>query len=61
MAQIFTTSKLELRVLQTSISSFTKFVFLGSLARQDGEACSALFWKLILFVEVNAQITGIHA
>ena len=34
------------RVLQTSIGSFTKFLFLGSLAREEGEASSALFWKL---------------
>ena len=30
-----------LRFLQTSVSSFTKFVFLGSLAREKGEASSA--------------------
>ena len=38
MAQIFTTSQHVLRVLQTSISSFTKFVFLGLLTRNEGEA-----------------------
>ena len=38
MAQIFTNSQHVLRVIQTSISSFTKFVFLGSQARQEGEA-----------------------
>ena len=46
MAQIFTTSQHVLRALQTSITSFTKFVFLGSLARQEGEAYSALFLKI---------------
>ena len=60
MAQIFTTSQHVLRALQTSITSFTKFVFLGSLARQEGEAYSALFLKIEMFVGVNAQITGIH-
>ena len=45
-AQIFTTSRHVFGVLQTSISSFTKFVFLGSLPREEGEASSALFWKL---------------
>ena len=49
MAQIFTTFQHVLRVLQTSISSFTKFFFLDSLVREEGEASSALFffgnWK----------------
>ena len=36
MAHIFTIFQHVLRVLQTSVSSFTKFVFLGSLARQEG-------------------------
>ena len=40
MAQIFTTSQHVLRVLQTSISSFTKFVFLGSLTSEEWEAFS---------------------
>ena len=40
MAQIFTTSQHVLRILQTSISSFTKFVFLGSLTSEEGEAFS---------------------
>ena len=40
MAQIFTTSQHVLRILQTSIISFTKFVFLGSLASEEGEAFS---------------------
>ena len=40
MAQIFTTSQHVLRVLQTSISSFTKFVFLGSLTSEEGEVFS---------------------
>ena len=46
MAQISTTFQHVLRVLQTSIRSFTKFVFLDSLARMEGGA-SALFgnWK----------------
>ena len=51
------------RVLQTSISSFTKFLFLGSLAKEEGEASSALFWKLkwvTVFVGENAQITDIY-
>ena len=40
MAQIFTTSQHVLRILQTSISSFTKFVFLGSLTSEEWEAFS---------------------
>ena len=46
MAQIVTTSQCVPRVPQTSIGSFTKFVFLGLLARQEGEASSAPFSKL---------------
>ena len=46
MAQIFTTSQHVLRVLQTSISSFKKFVFLSSMAIEEGEGSSALFWNL---------------
>ena len=42
MAPIYTTSQHVLRVLQTSISSFTKFIFLGSLTREEGEA---FFWN----------------
>ena len=43
MAQIFTTSQHVPRVCETSSSSFTKFVFLDSLAREEGEAlCSFL-------------------
>ena len=52
-----------LRVLQTFISSFTKFVLLGSLAKEEREASSALFWKLkgaTLFVGDSAQIAGIY-
>ena len=63
MAQIFTTSQHVLRVLQTSISSFKKFVFLGSLVTEEREGSSALFWNLkevTLVVEKNAQITGIY-
>ena len=65
MAQIFTTFQHVLRVLQTSISSFTKFFFLDSLVREEGEASSAtfFFWKLkgmTLLVEENAQITDIY-
>ena len=66
MDQIFTTSQQDiyvLRLLQTSISSFTKFVFLGSMGREKGEAYSALFLKLkavTFFVGENAQITGIY-
>ena len=44
MAQIFTTFQHVLRVLQTSISSFTKFFFLDSLVREEGEDSSALFF-----------------
>ena len=63
MAKIFTTSQHVLRVLQTSISSFTKFVFLSSLAWEEGEASSALFLEIEVsdpFVGENAQITGIY-
>ena len=52
-----------LRVLQTSISSFTKFVLLGSLAKEEREASSSRFWKLkgvTLFVGESAQIAGIY-
>ena len=58
MAQIFTTSQHVLRVLQTSISSFTKSVFRGTLVREDGETS---LWKLngvTLFVRKKSQITG---
>ena len=51
-----------LRVLQTSISSFTKFVLLGSLAKEEREASSSRFWKLkgvTLFVRDSAQIAEI--
>ena len=46
MAQIFTTSQHVLEVLQISISSFTKFVFLVSLTWEEREASSALFLKI---------------
>ena len=62
-SDFFSTSQNVLRVLQNFINSCTKFVFLGSLARQEGEVSCTLFWKLKLmtqFVGVNAQITGIH-
>ena len=52
-----------LRVLQTSISSFTKFVLLGSLAKEEREASSSRFWQLkgvTLFVGESAQIAGIY-
>ena len=44
MAQIFTTSEHVLRVLQTSIISFTKFVFLGTLTREEGKASLLENW-----------------
>ena len=42
MDQIFNTSQNVLKILQTSISPFIKFVFLGSQARQEGLLCSFL-------------------
>ena len=58
MAQIFTTSQHVLRVLKTSINSFTKFVFRGTLVREEEETS---LWKLngvTLFVRKKSQITG---
>ena len=63
MVQVFTTSQHVLRVLQTSISSFIKFIILDSLAREEEDASCSPFWKLkelTLFVGENAQITGIY-
>ena len=55
MAQICTTSQHVLRVLQTSISSFTEFVYIGTLAREEEEVS---LWKLnevTLFVKKMAR------